>query len=518
MPVAPDFPPFIRAPFPIPALRYIAAMPRPSQPLRYLVAIALAVGAAMLLLTLLRATDAALSVWQRLQDWPLAVRYGVAAAFALLLIAASYGIWRLLRPSRPRAPKAAALDRHAIQTRIERLPETDEGATAARAELAELDRRRAAQTVQACLFGQISTGKSSLLHALAPEAMPAIGVIGGTTTQVQRHRGTLPDGRTLELSDVPGSLEAGDTAHLDIARAEAARCHAVLYVVDADITRAQQAELTALAGFGRPVVIVLNKRDRYDADERNALLMQLKKQAKPFDASVVAASAGHEEEITREFPDGRRDTVLREVPPQVEALQKLLQRIAAIGTETLEPGREAALLSHVDERLAQAERQSRQTRSKAAIDKFTRRAVLGALAAVAPGTDLVIQGALATALTRELCGIHGLSARDMDMDDLLARAGGLLRTTMSVTLAVVGNALKAFPGAGTLGGGIVHAVAYGLIFDSLGHALAQTLEHTGQIDRDATLESFRQRLAAPSKERLLALAKLALENRDQEAG
>ena len=489
-------------------------MPRPSQPLRYLIAIALAVGAAMLLLTLLRATDAALSVWQRLQDWPAAVRHGVAVAFALLLIAAIYGIWRLLRKSRPRAAKAAVLDRGMIQARIERLPAENEGAAAARADLAELDARRSAQLVQVCLFGQISTGKSSLLRALAPEAMPQVGVTGGTTTQVQRHRGMLPDGRTLELSDVPGSLEANDTEHLAIARAEAARCHAVLYVVDADLTRAQQAELAALAGFGRPIVIVLNKRDRYDDAERAALLARLKQHAKPFDAFVVPASAGYEEDIPREFPDGRRDIVRREVPAQIGELQTLLQRINRTGVETLEPGREAALLSHVDERLAQAERQSRQNRSRQAIDKYTRRAVLGALAAVAPGTDLVIQGALATALTRELCAIHGLSARDVDVDDLLARAGGLLRTSASVTLAVIGNALKAFPGFGTLGGGLVHAVAYGLIFDSLGHALADTLANTRDLDRDATLDAFNKRLASPSTERLLALARIALEGRE----
>lgn len=487
-------------------------MPRPSQPLRYLVAITLAVGVAMLLLTLLRATDAALSVWQRLQDWPLTVRYGVAMLFALLLMAAVYGIWRLLRERRPRAPKAVVLDRGAIEDRIERLPPDDEAAATARAELRELDARRSMQLVQACLFGQVSTGKSSLLRALAPQAMPRVGVTGGTTTQVERHRGTLPDGRTLELSDVPGSLEAGDVEHLAIARAEAARCHAVLYVVDSDLSRAQQAELTTLTGFGRPIVIVLNKRDRYDDAERAALLSRLKQHATSFNAVVATASAGYEEDVVREFPDGSRDTVRREVPAQITELQRLLRRINEAGVEALEPGREAALLSHVDEHLAQAERQSRQTRSKAAVDKYTRRAVLGALAAVAPGTDLVIQGALATALTRELCAIHGLSARDVDVDDLLSRAGGLLRTSASVTLAVIGNALKAFPGAGTLGGGIVHAVAYGLIFDSLGHALAQTLEHTGLIDRDATLQSFRERLSAPTTERLLALARMAFES------
>src|SRR5690606_22857502 len=109
----------------------------------------------------------------------------------------------------------------------------------ARSELAELDRRRAEAAVEVCLFGQISTGKSSLLRALAPDTAPQIGVTGGTTTKIVHHHGTLPDGRRLDIADVPGSAEAGDTAHLELAAAEAARSHALVYVVDADLTRHQ---------------------------------------------------------------------------------------------------------------------------------------------------------------------------------------------------------------------------------------------------------------------------------------
>jgi hypothetical protein len=75
----------------------------------------------------------------------------------------------------------------------------------------------------------------------------------------------------------------------------------------------------------------------------------------------------------------------------------------------------------------------------------------------------------------------------------------------------VGNALKAFPGLGTLGGGLLHAVAYGLIFDSLGRAVSQTLGETAALDREATLRAFRNRLESPANERLRELAGLALQ-------
>ena len=47
-----------------------------------------------------------------------------------------------------------------------------------------------------------------------------------------------------------------------------------------------------------------------------------------------------------------------------------------------------------------------------------------------------------------------------------------------------------------------------------GHALADTLANTRDLDRDATLDAFNKRLASPSTERLLALARIALEGRE----
>lgn len=493
-------------------------MARPSQPLRLLLAAALVLGVAMLLLTLLRATDAALSVWARLEAWPTWVGTGFLGLLGILLVASIWLVWRLLRPSRPRPVRVATLDRHELEQRIAPIADAAPEAMEARGELTELDRRRAEGSVQVCLFGHISTGKSSLLRALAPQTVVDIAATGGSTTGITRHQGSLLDGRRLDIADVPGSAEAGGDERLALARAEAARSHALIYVVDGDLSRSQAGELAELAKFGRPIFIALNKIDRYQDAEREQLIRRLRQQTGPMQAQVIPVSAGFEQEVLREYPDGHQETVRREVPARIEALQQALEKLARAGTAVLEPGREAALFSHIDARLSEGEERVQAERSKKTIDKYTRRAVIGALAAVAPGTDLVIQGALATALTRELCQIHGLRARDVDVDDLLARAGGLLRTGSSITLAVVGNALKAFPGFGTLGGGLVHAVAYGLIFDSLGHALAETLANTHALDRDATLAVFQQRLKAPSAEQLLTLARLALEQHGERPG
>jgi hypothetical protein len=192
-------------------------------------------------------------------------------------------------------------------------------------------------------------------------------------------------------------------------------------------------------------------------------------------------------------------------------LRDALASIAARGAAALEPAREAAVLAEVGRRGDELARATAARESDAAVAKYTRRAVVGALAAVAPGSDLLIQGALGTALVRELARIHGVAVRELDVEALLARIGLTVRNTTALVLAIAGNALKAFPGLGTLGGGVLHAIAYGLVFDSLGHALAETLAAHATLDVADIETRVRALLAEPARGRLERIARLTFD-------
>jgi uncharacterized protein len=489
---------------------------RPSRALRYVIAAVALLAAVATAYYLLAAVDLALALWERLQRLPDWVGYLVIAVLAALAVASVWLILRLLLGGRQRrVPRAEPIDRSTLERRLERMP----AAAPLRGELLELDRRRSGGEVHVALFGEVSTGKSSLLRALAPHTEAEVGAAAGTTRTVNQARGELPDGRALQVADVPGSNEAGGAARADLARDEAARAHALVFVADGDLSRAEDGELRALAATRRPLLLALNQSDRYDAAQRRALLDALTTRYRPLGVEVVAVSAGGSEEVEREWPDGRRERIVRERPPQVEGLQRALARIVALGAERLEPAREVASLQHLDRRLHEVEISERATRSEAIVRRYTRRAMVGAMAAVAPGSDLVIQGALATAMVRELAALHEARVREIDLDGLLARAGSTVRSSTAIVLAIAGNALKAFPGVGTLSGGLVHTLAYGLIFDSLGRALAQTLAAGRADDREATLQAFHEQLERPGSERVQALARLAWEAwREGEAG
>ena len=69
-----------------------------------------------------------------------------------------------------------------------------------------------------------------------------------------------------------------------------------------------------------------------------------------------------------------------------------------------------------------------------------------------------------------------------------------MNKSVPLLLAVAGNGLKAFPGIGTVAGGLVHAVAYGLIFDALGHSVVQTLEQRGSLKAASAASTFQAML------------------------
>ena len=132
----------------------------------------------------------------------------------------------------------------------------------ARQELKELATRQDTGVVHLCFFGEISTGKSSLIKALVPEADVAIDVVGGSTNDVRHYRWRNKAGNEILLTDVPGI--GGHEEGLDeVALEEAKRAHIVLFVCEGDLTRAENHVVGQLLGVrqttdhrreqGRPV-------------------------------------------------------------------------------------------------------------------------------------------------------------------------------------------------------------------------------------------------------------------------
>ncbi len=479
-------------------------------PIRLLLAVGASVGVALLLVLVLYLTDLGLSVWDRLQRAPSTFWIIYLLILGVLSAGGAYGVWRVLNWGRPagksRIVPSKPPDEATLRERLERSEAAGVQVDAIRRELEELQRRRAAGEIVVAVFGEISAGKSSLIRALLPGVDIAVSARGGTTRKVTFYTWTSSAGDRLILADLPGMNEVGGALD-QTARDEALRAHVVVYVCEGDLTRDQYAALRTLVDLGSPVIVALNKIDRFTERELELVRERLAERVGER-LEVALVQCGGREEVTRIFHDGREETTLRERAPRVEDLRRALQRYLDADPQVLDALRDTSVFVLAQQKLDTAVAQHRREKAEGIIQSYSRKAVFGALAAVSPGTDVLIQGYLGFNLIKELCALYEVPAREMDMQRFLDLAGNQIKRSLNLLLALVGNIFKAFPGMGTVVGGMMHAVVYGLIFESLGKAVARSLESRGDLVSGPALRMFEDNLSEDLEARAKRLAQL----------
>jgi hypothetical protein len=250
--------------------------------------------------------------------------------------------------------------------------------------------------------------------------------------------------------------------------------------------------------------------DLYSSEEAVVIINRIVKHTGLARQNVVPIHTGGNEDVVRVLTDRNETRVSLERSVDTEKLLFAIQRHLDNDRELMESLRDTAVLMLAAEKLEAARHRHREEKAAELVRQYSKRAVVGAMAAVAPGSDLVIQGVLATRLVQSLCQLYGVSVKDVQIESFLKLAGGKIRNMSAITLAIAGNALKAFPGLGTLSGGLIHAVAYGLIFDSLGRAAAQTLASRGELRPYPAAEAFEDLLSENLEAGGRRFAKLAV--------
>jgi len=476
--------------------------------LRRIYALLVALAGLGMLFTLLQVAGASASFWDQLDSLPLPMRLLLMSGIFAVVLLTGVLMMRALNPPVKPVRRTESESRPVIEARIVALGEAG-GLQAPMPvqqvvqELAMLDQRATGTLRYIAVFGDVSAGKSSLLNTLFGALLGAAAradVRAGTTREVSVHE-LVWHGQPLAVADVPGVNERDGVTRAVHAREEALRCHLVLYVLDADLTRSQLEELTWLKQFDKPMLVILSKIDRYAEAERQLLLRSIRQRTR---LQVLPVSAGHVSEVEVVHPDGRVERQQRQRKPDVETVVAALKLFLAEQRAPAEARRVKAVLRSVDLKLEAVEKQQRAAAAERVVQNGSRNAVIGAMASVAPGSDLVIQSVLAMKMLRELAALYGVPVRDVDLERLLKLAGGKLRASSSILLALAGNVLKAFPGLGTVGGGLLHAVAYGMVFHSLGHAVSEAMAQRRDLDRDQVLDGFARRLS--DRDLLLRLA------------
>ena len=484
-------------------------------PFRFLVSIVIVIVAFLVLFLVLIASETALTVWHYLKQAPLWVQLGYGVILVGLPLLTLFLFWNWFRPARKkRGRESRPVSTASLQDDLLESASQGIDVSGALDEIREQRRRTGNGEVYIAVYGEVSSGKSSLVKALVPGAQADSDPRAGTTRERRHYSWLAPSGDRVVIADLPGFNLEDDSLALE----ETRRAHLVIFLCDGDLTATQAEQLRYLQQLGKPIVLALNKSDRYSESELAALVGEIQSKTGLAEQDVVTISTGGREEVVRMLGEGLEQRDTRERPAEIERLRDAVQRHLDQNRELMESLRETAVLQLASEKLEAARDRFRQQKAGELVEKYSRRAVIGALAAVAPGSDLVIQGVLATKLIRELSRLFDVPVKDVEIESFLELAGGKVKNMTALTLAIAGNAFKAFPGIGTISGGVIHAVAYGMIFDSLGRAAAETMASRGQLRPYPAAEAFEDLLHDHLESGAVRFAKLAVSRKDTPAG
>lgn len=301
--------------------------------------------------------------------------------------------------------------------------------------------------IHLAVFGRVSVGKSALLNALLGQRAFDVGVLHGTTTQANLLRWQEAAADGVHLIDTPGINELSGEQREKLAFDVAGRSDLVLFVVDGDMSSVEVDALRTLARTQRPIVLALNKADRFTTAQRAELRARLAEHAQgcvqPENiVEVMALPAA--ERILQVQPDGSERELLRERAIDVSALQARILAILEAEGKTL-AALNAALFAG---RLSDEVGNRLTTLRRELAERVTRSYCLAKGLAVAlnpvPVADLLAAAALDVALVMHLSRIYGLPLSRAEAGRLLATIAAQLAALMGAIWGIhlVASALK----------------------------------------------------------------------------
>ena len=301
--------------------------------------------------------------------------------------------------------------------------------------------------VHLAVFGRVSVGKSALANALLGEAAFTVGVLHGTTRETSQRQWQQVAGSGVHLIDTPGIDELDGEAREQLAFEVAGISDLVIFVVDGDMTSRERDALALLARTERPLLIALNKADRYADDERERLLQRLREHAhglvRPEDVVAVSAQPAPLRRVLVDA-DGHEQFSEQAQPSDIDALRQRLTDVLLREGKTLSALNASLFAGRLSDNVARRIAEVRRELATRVIRQYC----IGKSIAVAlnpiPVADLLAAGALDAALVMHLGRVYGMPLTRSEAGRLIATICVQLAALMGAIWGVnlVASALK----------------------------------------------------------------------------
>ena len=367
--------------------------------------------------------------------------------------------------------------------------------------------------IHIAVLGRVSVGKSSVLNALIGEQRFSTSALHGETKQNEMARWDEQESGSLFLIDTPGINEIDGEARERMAHEVSQRSDLVLFVIDGDMTDSEYSALQGLAHEHRPLLLVLNKCDRYSAAQReqlrSSLLARLEKIIPP--ENLVEVSADPPSRIVIEVDaDGRETERERPAPADVMALKDRVWEILEAEGKTLAALNASLFAGDLSDKVGARVLAARKQLGENVIDSYS--LVKGVAVAInpVPIADLAAALAVDVSMVVHLSKVYGMPMTRSQSGKLIKTISGQLLLLMGAIWFVhLASSLLKAGSAGlstVLTAGAQGAVAYYSTY-VVGRAAEQYLAAGCSWGEDGPKRVIRNILNSIDRDSMLARAR-----------
>ncbi len=418
----------------------------------------------------------------------------VGLSGAAVLVLAGWLLWTLVANSRLKLRRKAVdalnpsqMSRREQQAEIEK--QLDQGRTLAddatlavesrepiRRSLDELQTKLERQTLEIVAFGTVSSGKSSVLNALAGRDVFRTDAKGGTT--LARNEIPWPGTDRVILVDTPGIAEIHGPAREELAKGEARDADLVLFVTDGPLRDFEFQLLETLAAMEKRILVCLNKADWFQPADRDLLLGQIAEQVQRLvpRENVVALRAQPGARVRiRVLPDGSQAEETVEVEPDIRDLAERMRAIIQHdGRDLLLANLLLQSRGLVDEAKAQVQTEL-DKQAVEIVDRSMWQAGAAAALSPLPVLDVMAGMGITSHMVLQLARVYRQSIDLNTAGRLIGELGKQLVSVAGANVAApaaasaVASLLKTVPGAGTITGGALQGLVQVLVTRWIGN-------------------------------------------------
>ncbi len=295
------------------------------------------------------------------------------------------------------------------------------------AEIEAISEKLQHSEIHIAAFGRVGTGKSSLLNALLGRKVFSTSPLHGETQFQQRsHWDSVNSDHAnsdhVVLIDTPGIDELEGEVREEMARSIARISDIVLMVCEDDLTETEFKAVRNLAGRRRPLLLVLNKSDRYGAAELDDLLEHLRSRCVEFieaDNILTTSADPRPEQVIRVDEDGNEHPHERPRSPDINTLRTRLWSILEKQGKTLAALNAALFTSELDGRIAAKIVLARKTVAQKIILNYCLAKALVVAVNPVPVADLLAAAGTDVAMVIHLGNVYGFQLSRREASKLL---------------------------------------------------------------------------------------------------